>query len=169
MPFLSFRRNQKQESNFQQVGGLVTRNISIFFLQICATSKVCRTQQTFTKVFSYMLFLVILQFHALIEPKSIFSYFASNHLCGICFLGSVKLYLENKSARSIMHLIYFETMVNLPQWSVNLGLSFLVSSMQNSSTVKLIDLDIYRDLLLFSFSINVHIFKICTNLFLGKK
>ena len=31
--FLSFRRNQKQEFNFQQVGRLVTRNISIFCLQ----------------------------------------------------------------------------------------------------------------------------------------
>ena len=29
---LSFRRNQKQESNFQQVGGLVTRSISGFCL-----------------------------------------------------------------------------------------------------------------------------------------
>ena len=28
--FLSFRRNQKQESNFQEVGGLVTRNISFY-------------------------------------------------------------------------------------------------------------------------------------------
>ena len=28
--FLSFLRNQKQESDFQQVGGLVTRNISVF-------------------------------------------------------------------------------------------------------------------------------------------
>ena len=30
--FLSFRRNQKQESNFQQAGGLVTRNISVLFI-----------------------------------------------------------------------------------------------------------------------------------------
>ena len=30
--FLSFRRNQKQGSNFQQVGGLVTRNSSAFCL-----------------------------------------------------------------------------------------------------------------------------------------
>ena len=28
--FLSFRRNQKQESNFQQVGVLLTRNIVVF-------------------------------------------------------------------------------------------------------------------------------------------
>ena len=28
--FLSFLTNQKQESSFQQVGGLVTRNISVF-------------------------------------------------------------------------------------------------------------------------------------------
>ena len=32
IPFLSFRRNQKQESNFQQVGGLVMRYISPFCL-----------------------------------------------------------------------------------------------------------------------------------------
>ena len=31
--FFSFLTNQKQESGFQQVGGLVTRNISIFCLE----------------------------------------------------------------------------------------------------------------------------------------
>ena len=31
--FLSFLTNQKQESGFQQVGGLVTRNISVFCLR----------------------------------------------------------------------------------------------------------------------------------------
>ena len=30
--FLSFLKNEKQESGFQQVGGLVTRNISVFCL-----------------------------------------------------------------------------------------------------------------------------------------
>ena len=30
--FLSFLTNQKQESGFQQVGGLVMRNISVFCL-----------------------------------------------------------------------------------------------------------------------------------------
>ena len=33
IPCLSFHRNQKQASNFQQVGDLVTRNISVFCLQ----------------------------------------------------------------------------------------------------------------------------------------
>ena len=32
IPVLSFRRNQKQELKFQQVGDLVTRNISAFRL-----------------------------------------------------------------------------------------------------------------------------------------
>ena len=32
IPVLSFRRNQNQESKFQQVGDLVTRNISVFCL-----------------------------------------------------------------------------------------------------------------------------------------
>ena len=31
--FLSFLTNQKQESDFQQIGGLVTRDISVFCLQ----------------------------------------------------------------------------------------------------------------------------------------
>ena len=31
--FFSFLTNQKQESGFQQVSGLVTRNISVFYLQ----------------------------------------------------------------------------------------------------------------------------------------
>ena len=30
--FLTFLTNQKQESSFQQIGGLVTRNISVFCL-----------------------------------------------------------------------------------------------------------------------------------------
>ena len=30
IPCMSFRRNQKQESNFQQVSDLVTRNFSVF-------------------------------------------------------------------------------------------------------------------------------------------
>ena len=33
IPFLFFHRNQKQESNFQQVGGLVTWNSFTFYLQ----------------------------------------------------------------------------------------------------------------------------------------
>ena len=33
IPFLSFRRNQKQELSFQQVDGLITRNIFAFCLQ----------------------------------------------------------------------------------------------------------------------------------------
>ena len=33
---LSFRTNQKQESGVQQAGGLVTRNISVFFLFIAS-------------------------------------------------------------------------------------------------------------------------------------
>ena len=33
IPFLFFRRNQTQESNFQQVGDMVTINISVFYLQ----------------------------------------------------------------------------------------------------------------------------------------
>ena len=34
--FLSFLTNHKQESGFQQAGGLVTRNISVFFLLIAS-------------------------------------------------------------------------------------------------------------------------------------
>ena len=34
--FLSYLTNQKQESGFQQVGGLVTRYISVFFIASCA-------------------------------------------------------------------------------------------------------------------------------------
>ena len=45
---LSFLRNQKQESKFKQVGGLVTRNISIFSISFKAMPK-----------FSYVLFLFV--------------------------------------------------------------------------------------------------------------
>ena len=36
IPFLAIRRIQKQESNFQQVGGLVTRYIPVLCLQLVA-------------------------------------------------------------------------------------------------------------------------------------
>ena len=52
IPFLSFHRNQKQESNFQQVGGLATRNSFTFCLvelEWRSTSKVRQNQQTFIK------------------------------------------------------------------------------------------------------------------------
>ena len=40
--FMSFLTNQKQESGFQQVGRLVTKNISVFvYNQSCSTSKPC--------------------------------------------------------------------------------------------------------------------------------
>ena len=66
--FFSFHRNQKQESNFQQVGGLVTRNsFAFFYSESRSTSKVCRIQKIFIKRFSYMSFLLELQlFHALV-------------------------------------------------------------------------------------------------------
>ena len=57
---LSFLKNQKQGSTFQQVGGLVMRNISVFVKsESRSTSKPCRVQ-TFIKEFSYMLFLFVL-------------------------------------------------------------------------------------------------------------
>ena len=52
--------NQKQESRFQQVVSLVTRNI---YTKSRSTSKPCRIQQTFTKKFVYILFLFVLSFH----------------------------------------------------------------------------------------------------------
>ena len=61
---LSFLTNQKQEPGFQQVGGLVTKKISVFvYSELRSTSKPCQIQQAFTKEFSYMLFLFVLQFH----------------------------------------------------------------------------------------------------------
>ena len=51
----------KTESNFQQVGALVTKNISFFVhSESRPISKTCRIQKTFLKGFSYMLFLLIL-------------------------------------------------------------------------------------------------------------
>ena len=55
---------EKWESGFQQVGGLVPRNISIFvYSESHSTSKPCQIQQNFIKEFSYMLFLFVLEFH----------------------------------------------------------------------------------------------------------
>ena len=44
--FLSFLTNQKQESGFQQAGGLVTRNIPAFFVcsESHSTLKLCQIQ-----------------------------------------------------------------------------------------------------------------------------
>ena len=48
--FLSFLTNQKQESGFQQVVGLVTRKFFVFCLyQLHSTSKLCWIQWTFIK------------------------------------------------------------------------------------------------------------------------
>ena len=53
--------NQKQESSFQEVVSLVTRDIYVFvYNELYSTSKPCRIQQTFIKEFSCMLFLFIL-------------------------------------------------------------------------------------------------------------
>ena len=68
IPFQSFHRHQKQESSFQQGGGLVTRNKFVFCLQQSrSTLEVCQIQQIFVKSFSYMLFLLALQLHGQIQ------------------------------------------------------------------------------------------------------
>ena len=61
--FLSFLTNQKQESSFQQVGGLVKRNISVFCLYWVALNFKAMLNSTDLKEFSYMLFLFVLYFH----------------------------------------------------------------------------------------------------------
>ena len=68
----SFRRNQKLESNFQQFSELATRNVPVFFVysESHSTSKVCQMQQTFIKRFSYMLFLLVLQFYGFTRKTS---------------------------------------------------------------------------------------------------
>ena len=59
--FLSFLTNQKQESGFQQVGGLVTRNIFAFCLQrVALYFKGMPNSIDFLKECSYMLFLFVL-------------------------------------------------------------------------------------------------------------
>ena len=57
--FLFFLANQKQESLFQQVSGLIA---FLFFVYSESRSawKPCRIQQTFIKEFSYMLYLFLL-------------------------------------------------------------------------------------------------------------
>ena len=53
---LCFLRNQKQELDFQQVGDLVTGNISVFFYsKPSSTWKVCQIQQTFIKGFLHVI------------------------------------------------------------------------------------------------------------------
>ena len=66
MLILSFLTSKNQESDSQQICGLVTRNISVFvYSESRSTSKPCRIQQNFIKEFPYMLFLFIVQFHCL--------------------------------------------------------------------------------------------------------
>ena len=61
IPFLSIHRNQKQGSNFQQVDDLVTRNtIGFFYSKLHSTSKVCQIQFIIIKIFSHILFLLVL-------------------------------------------------------------------------------------------------------------
>ena len=76
--YLSFRRNQKQESSFLQVGDLVKRNISVYgeflFLFVYSewrsTSEACRIEKAFIKGFSYRFFLLVLQFYDTTEGGS---------------------------------------------------------------------------------------------------
>ena len=51
-----FLSNQKQESGFQQVGGLVTRNISVFlyYSESRSTSKACRIQNFYKGIFLHV-------------------------------------------------------------------------------------------------------------------
>ena len=58
--FLCFLTNQKQDSSFQQVGGLATINISVFlFIASCALLQShTEFNRCFIKEFSYMLFLL---------------------------------------------------------------------------------------------------------------
>ena len=70
---LSFLTHQEQESGFQQVGDLVTRNILFFvYSESHSTSKPCRVQQTFINKFSYMLFLFVLYFQAIFNEETDF-------------------------------------------------------------------------------------------------
>ena len=64
IPFLSLQRNQTQESNFQQVGGLVTRKSFAFRLQwVAFYFKSMPNSIDFYKTFGYMLFMFLLWFH----------------------------------------------------------------------------------------------------------
>ena len=70
IPSLSFRRNEKQELNFQQVGGLITRNISVFCLQRVALLLKYVPNSIDFYMF-YMLFLLVVWFHAIHCVKSV--------------------------------------------------------------------------------------------------
>ena len=60
IPFLTSNRNQKQESNFQQIGGLATRNSLAFFIASRALlQSYAKFKLTSIKEFSCMLFLLV--------------------------------------------------------------------------------------------------------------
>ena len=61
--FFSFLRKQKQESNLQKIVALITRGISIFYLQrVTPYITDMPNPIDFCKDFSFMLFLFVLQF-----------------------------------------------------------------------------------------------------------
>ena len=61
IPFLSFHRNQRQEPNFQQVGGLVTRNNLAFCLYRVAFYDMPNSLDFYKRIFLHiMLFLFVL-------------------------------------------------------------------------------------------------------------
>ena len=74
----SLHRNQKQELNFQQVGDL---EVFPFFVysELKSTLKVCRIQYFFLKGFSYILFLLVLQFYRI--PLHFHTLAASHRKC----------------------------------------------------------------------------------------
>ena len=63
--FLSFHRNKKQESNFQQVGGLVTRNIFVFcFFRVALFKGILSSTDFYRIIFLHVIHAHI-KFHAL--------------------------------------------------------------------------------------------------------
>ena len=50
VPFLSFLRNEKHDSSFHQVGGLVTRNISFFFFLFIACHALFQSHAEFNRL-----------------------------------------------------------------------------------------------------------------------
>ena len=54
--FFSFLADQKEESGFQQVGGMTARNILFFvYIKSCSTSKSCRTIDFYRGIFLHVI------------------------------------------------------------------------------------------------------------------
>ena len=109
----AFDENQKQESNFQEVDGLVTKEL-LFFVHSRSPSRI---QQNFRNEFAFMLSLFLLKFHFSSrylgsgKQFSVFTCRSSHRRCGVKIgvLGN----FAKVTGKHLCHSLFFNKVAGL--------------------------------------------------------